>query len=261
MRYEDLRYNERPWPLIFRKDTRTQQTPPMLLHWHEAVELLLIQEGEVQVQSNTETVIARPGEIVCIHSHHLHGYTSVGEKCTYYCLIPAPELVDSAALYQSPLPLVCRDQESVALYRQVVRTLEQEDDFYRELATGLLVQLYVRLVSCGGDQMPGNDRRMTAAVKDALAYIGEHYAEPLDVEGIARSVGVSRYHLCHIFKEVTGKTLSGYWQSLRCDRAKKLLARGVSVAQAAEQCGFSSPEYFTKVYQKHFSVLPRQDKR
>ena len=103
-------------------------------------------------------------------------------------------------------------------------------------------------------------RRMTAAVKEALGYIEVHFAEPLNIEQIARAVGVSRYHLCHVFKEITGKTLAQYWQNVRCAKARKLLKNGASVAEAADRTGFSSAEYFTKVYQKHFSVLPSSDK-
>ena len=260
MRYEDLRYSDEILPIIFRKDSCTRQAPGVLLHWHEAVELLWVVEGRLAAQSNTEYTVAEPGDVLCVHSNHLHGYSAVGEACTYYCLILPAQVIGSERLYQSALPLKSRG-ESAELYRKIVTVLEEKNPFYQELAKSLIVQLYVCLAKEGGRELPGSDRKMTATVKAALGYIEEHYAEELDVEGIARSVGVSRYHLCHIFKEVTGKTLAGYWQNVRCDKAKKMLRAGASVAEAAEQCGFSSPGYFTKVYQKHFSVLPRQEKR
>ncbi len=260
MRYEDLKYSDEILPIIFRKDTRNKSMPLMLMHWHEAVELLLITEGEVLVQSDTETAIARTGDIVCVHSGHLHGYNPVGESCTYYCFILPPEVIGSAQLYQSALPLVHGGQESVALYRRAVEVLEDQPPFYKETAGSLLVQLYVSLATVGGAQLPGNERRMTAAVKGALEYIEAHFDEELDIERIARAVGVSRYHLCHIFKEITGNTPAGYWQSVRCTKARKMLLKGASVAEAAEACGFSSPGYFARVYQKHFSVLPSSDK-
>ncbi len=260
MRYEDLRYSDDILPIIFRKDTRLQGDSTMLLHWHDAVELLLITAGEVLVQSNTETAVAHPNDIVCVHSGHLHGYNPVGEDCTYYCIILPQEMLPSESLYQSPLPLITALPEAVALYQKVIEVLEQKQGFYKEQAHSLLVQLYIALAECGGDQLPGTDRRMTTAVKEALQFIEGHYMEDLDIDRIARVVGVSRYHLCHIFKEVTGQTLSGYWQSVRCGKAKKLLSKGASVAEAAEKCGFSSAGYFCKVYQKHFFVLPSKDK-
>ena len=259
MRYEDLSYRDEILPIIFRKDTRLKSAPPMLMHWHEAVELLWIQEGEVLVQSNTETVTASKGQVVCIHSNHLHSYASVGDKCTYYCVILAPEVVGCQQLYESALPLIS-EGGSARLFAQCVAVLEQQDLFYKQLAKSLLTELYICLAKEQGDQAPGSDRRMTAAVKEALGYIEVHFAEPLNIEQIARAVGVSRYHLCHIFKEITGKTLAQYWQNVRCAKARKLLKNGASVAEAADRTGFSSAEYFTKVYQKHFSVLPSSDK-
>lgn len=260
MRYEDLKYSDEILPIIFRKDVRSKSSPPMLLHWHEAVELLFITEGEVLVQSNTETATAHPGDMVCVHSGHLHGYNPMGERCAYYCLILPPEVIGSQMLYQSALPLVQKGGECISLYRKVVDVLEEQPPFYKELAKSLLQQLYIALVACGGDQLPGTERRMTTTVKAALEYIEAHYNEELDVDRIARAVGVSRYHLCHVFKELTGKTLAGYWQSVRCNKARKLLLTGASVAEAAEASGFSSPGYFARVYQKHYSVLPSNDK-
>ncbi|MBR5782797.1 MAG: helix-turn-helix transcriptional regulator [Clostridia bacterium] len=73
-------------------------------------------------------------------------------------------------------------------------------------------------------------------------------------------MGISRYHLCHIFKIVTGNTASHYWQSVRCEKARRMLRKGHSVAETAEKCGFASPAYFSKVYRKCFSVLPGADK-
>ena len=260
MRYEDLKYSDEILPIIFRKDVRSKSSPPMLLHWHEAVELLLILEGEVLIQSNDETAIAREGDVVCVHSGHLHGYNPVGEKCTYYCLILPYELIGSKQLYETPLPLICNKEDTIRLFQRIVGMLEERPPFFKESARCSIVQLYISLAMAGGDQLPGTERRMTATVKAALEYIEAHYREELDVDCIACAVGVSRYHLCHIFKELTGKTLAGYWQSVRCNKARKMLLSGASVAEAAEACGFSSPGYFARIYQKHYSVLPSQDK-
>ena len=259
MRYEDLNYNDTILPIIFRDDIR-RKDQPMYMHWHEAVELLLMQEGCMKITSDTQRDQVQAGQVACIHSGHLDAYECIGESCRYYCLILPPEVLGSEELYQSTLPLVCRKEEIAELFRQIATALERKEDFYREQVRGMIAQLYVALVREGGNQTVGSDRRMTCAVKEALAYMEQHYAQELNVEQIARAVGVSRYHLCHIFKTITGKTLAQYWQSVRCDKARKMLKKGASVAEAAEACGFCSPGYFTKVYQKHFSVLPSEDK-
>ena len=165
-------------------------------------------------------------------------------------------------MYQSALPRVTDDGEAVDWMKRLVETLTEQAAFYKEKGKGLLTLLYVRLAQISGEEQYGEETRPTPLVKKAVEYLNDHYYQPsVSVEKVAAAVGVSRYHLSHIFKEVTGKTLSGYWQSLRCERAKKLLAQGASVAQAAEQCGFSSQSYFCRAYQKHFGVLPSKDRR
>ena len=259
MRYEDLKYSDDILPIIFRRDERLPSVV-MHLHWHEAVELVLILRGEMYARNNGDSLRVPAGEIVCVHSNHLHCYDPVGESVEYYCFILPSQVIGSRALYQSPLPYHTKDEKSLALYREAVSVMEQKPPFYRETVKGLLMQLYARLANLQGEQTVADDRRMTAAVKAAMAYINEHLAQELDVDRVAEHVGVSRYHLCHLFKTVTGRTLAHYWQTVRCTAARKMLKKGASVAQAAEACGFASPAYFSKVYQKHFSVLPSADK-
>lgn len=259
MRYENLKYSDHILPIIFRQDSR-EPGVSMYMHWHEAVEILLIRQGKMHIVSNSHSAVVSEGQLVCVHSGHLHSYTALEGRCEYYCVILPAEALDWQDLYKSPLPLVSNSTQAAALMEKLAQIMEQCQPFYKEEARAVLAQLYVTLVRQGGGEVVGNERRMTVAVKQAIEYIGVHYAEELQVEQVAAAVGVSSYHLCHIFKAATGHTVSHYWQSVRCDKARAALRKGASVAEAAEQCGFSSPAYFTKVYQKHFSVLPSEDK-
>ncbi len=259
MRYEDLKYSDPILPIIFRRDSR-EPGVSMYMHWHEAVEILLIRKGRMHIVSNSNSAVVEEGQLVCVHGGHLHSYTALEGRCEYDCVILPAEALDSGALYNSPLPLVCNSAQAEALMEQLATTLEHRAPFYKEQARALLAQLYITLVRIGGDEVVGNERRMTVAVKQAIEYMGGHYDQPLSVEEIAAAVGVSSYHLCHIFKAATGQTVSHYLQCVRCDKARAALRKGASVAEAAERCGFGSPAYFTKVYQKQFGVLPSKDK-
>ena len=261
MRYEDLKYSDKILPLILRHDELKKNYHVMYMHWHDAVEILLMTHGKMRIFSGKERAVAEKGQLVCIHSGHLHLYESITEECRYFCLIFPRQALDSQELYQSALPRVTADPEAKKWMEHLVAALRAREPFYREKCRGLLAQLYVRLAFLGGEEMLDDEQRPTRLVKSAMAYLDTHYYRPdICVEKVAAKVGVSRYHLCHVFKEVTGKTLSGYWQGLRCDLARRHLMDGASVAQAAEKAGFASQSYFTRAYYKHFGVLPSKDK-
>lgn len=261
MRYEDLKYVDSILPLIFRDDTLQGDFHEMYMHWHEAVEILYIVEGELRVFSGMEQKMAKQGDLVCIHAGHMHLYESITPRCHYYCLIFPREALDSKELYQSALPRITDDAVAAEWAGQLIEVLLEKPPFYRERARGLLAQLYVRLVGIGGEENLGNEPRPTRLVKNVMEYVSQHYYQPnISIERVAQAVGVSRSHLCHVFKEVTGQSVSSYWQRLRCDQGRRFLLDGYTVAEAAEWSGFSSQSYFCRAYQKHFGVLPSKDR-
>lgn len=264
MRYENLRYGNDILPMIFRYDSLYCHLHSMYFHWHDAVEILWITQGSLRIYNGNNRVAytAKAGELVCVHAGHMHLYEAIDEQCRYYCIIFPQQALDSRALYQSALPRSTDDAVAKAWMEQLVDTLKARAPFYREKGRGLLAQLYVRLAQLGGEEQFGQETRPTLLVKSTMEYINNHFSRSqLNVEQIAAAVGVSRSHLCHTFKAVTGQTVNAYLHALRCDRARRYLQDGATVAVAAERAGFSSHSYFTCAYRRHFGILPSKDRQ
>lgn len=261
MRYQfwQDRDKQRKLPIVFKTDVR----PPRdvyYLHWHKAVEIILVKSGDVFIKNNERTFHGRPNEMYVLHSNHFHSF-QMGEKgCEYDCLIIPKELFPYKEFFQAAMPYMTTDADCIRLYNYAHGLYLQQGPFYEETVLGLLIQLYAGLATLGGEQTVGDERAVNATVRQAMHYIENHYSENLTIEDIANAVNISRHHLCHIFKDVAGITPAHYWQRIRCDEARKLLRHGASVAEAADACGFSSYPYFAKVYQKQFGILPSEDK-
>ena len=58
------------------------------------------------------------------------------------------------------------------------------------------------------------------------------------------------------FKEYCNMTLLDYITLTRIDAAKELLLNGYSVTVASDECGFSSPSYFIKVFRSITGMTP-----
>jgi AraC-like DNA-binding protein len=80
---------------------------------------------------------------------------------------------------------------------------------------------------------------------------------PPSVAALCREVGVSRRRLYQIFKAATGQTMTEFLQQERMRYAAELLSRGAPVALVAEQVGYLDQSSFTKVFKRHYGVLPR----
>jgi signal transduction histidine kinase/AraC-like DNA-binding protein len=95
-------------------------------------------------------------------------------------------------------------------------------------------------------------------VRRAMAYIHEHYAEPLTRGDVARYVGLSERHLTRCFRQEVGVTPITYLNRYRVRRAKTLLESGQKgITEIAMDVGFSSGGYFARVFRQEVGVSPR----
>ena len=98
-----------------------------------------------------------------------------------------------------------------------------------------------------------------------MAYIHEHYAEPISREDMAAYVGVGERHLDRCFCDEAGITPTTYLSRYRIKQAKLLLeSASTSITEVAMSVGFSSSSYFTRVFQSQVGLSPsayRQGKR
>lgn len=92
------------------------------------------------------------------------------------------------------------------------------------------------------------------------AYIEAHYPDSgLSIERLSQHFYVSYFHICHVFKQVTGSTLNKYISSYRLHKAKELLDSGIhSISHIANKVGYEDPNYFSKQFKKTFGVSPNQ---
>jgi signal transduction histidine kinase/AraC-like DNA-binding protein len=93
--------------------------------------------------------------------------------------------------------------------------------------------------------------------RQAMAYIHEHYAEPLTREQIAHQVGLSERHLNRCFNEETGMSIMTYLNRYRVRQAKMLLENGdQSIEEVSVEVGFSSSSYFGRVFRQEIGISP-----
>ena len=96
-------------------------------------------------------------------------------------------------------------------------------------------------------------------VERVRQYIQEHFCEEISLESIAVACGMSKYYLCHVFKENMGVSVFNYLIWLRMEEARRLLATTtLKVSQVGSRVGYADPNYFITAFKKQEGVTPTE---
>jgi AraC-like DNA-binding protein len=109
-------------------------------------------------------------------------------------------------------------------------------------------------VSSSADEQRLRDLALLRKVRDR---IDRDYAQPLDVEALARGVHLSAGHLSREFKRAYGEPPYSYLMTRRIERAMALLRRGdLSVTEVCFEVGCSSLGTFSTRFTELVGISP-----
>jgi len=94
-------------------------------------------------------------------------------------------------------------------------------------------------------------------ISRAKSFIGEHQAESISLDQIAKTLNVSTFYFCKLFKKATGLTFTDYFARTRIERAKNLLLNpNVRISEVAYDCGFLSLTHFNRLFKRSVGKSP-----
>ena len=232
-------------------------------NWHENLELLYFLEGRAAVTSNDLRIEVSAGEIAVINANHIHAITAI-TPIRYIVLIVdrsfclANHFDTNAVRFR---PLLC-DGEIAALFDRLTEEYREEEAAHRvPLIRARVLTIMALLLSRYREEegVPAYSTHLLASIKSALGYIHAEYQHPLTLAGLAATAGISKYYLAREFRRLTGMTVVGYLNSLRCEKAKPLLSEGSeSIEEVARAVGFSGATYFARVFKECVGMLPSE---
>ena len=126
-------------------------------------------------------------------------------------------------------------------------------------ALALIFERHRRLNQQRKTTLPQEDKEML----DSLArYIGDHFADELSIETLAKIGCMGTTKLKKAFKLYFGCTVAEYIQRVRIDHAEHLLAyTELPVGEVAKAVGYSAAGHFAKLFADSKGILPMEYRR
>ena len=154
------------------------------------------------------------------------------------------------------------DALTIEVFRRYVDLLHDPADA-RVLGASIRRELHYRLLrASSGSMLRALLHRGSHAsnVARAIARLREKFRERMEMDALARSVGMSPSSFYRHFKDVTATTPLQYQKNLRLTEARRLLrGGGHSVATAAFAVGYESASQFSREFSRTFGAPPRSE--
>lgn len=243
-------------------------------HWHSDIELLLVLEGTLAINSLPDTPIARAQDMILFNSYETHRLTCTSGKG----LVLAVQF--SSSFCRSYYPsfeytyfsqnLLCSGSKYTALQNLMV---EMASSFFREpeyfslhcigLLNLLAEQLLIHLPYSLLDQQERSSREKNIfKMQNILNHIEKHYTEKLLLSDISKLEGLSLHYLSHLFKKTLGISFQSYMKQLRFEKALNLLTEtDSSILDICIASGFSDIKYLNQLSDEYFGCTPGQYRR
>lgn len=246
-------------------------------HWHRELEIFYMRRGALQYHLPSGTVTFSEGQGGFINTNVLHKTTCApGSPCIQEEQQFSPEFVGVNSLilrkYVQPIlsapgiPFVKFDPEQPE-HSPILQALCECFRLYEERPEGYELELQQRMLAFwkglhaliraahGSGRAAADDHR----IKQMLAFIAEHYSEPVQLEDIAASAYMSVRACGRCFQLQLGTTPVAYLMDYRTQQAGRLLDNtSLPIGEIALQCGFCSSSYFARIFREKTAMTPGQ---
>ncbi|WP_158798855.1 AraC family transcriptional regulator [Pedobacter sp. L105] len=147
--------------------------------------------------------------------------------------------------------------EMLTLYNKLIDLVRASSVGYPQQIAGVTIQL-LGLVSTVARYNERADDPIGKLIAKAKFILQESYKNSVDMEQLAFELPMGYSSFRKAFKNITGQSPNQYHLNLRLERAKHLLMMtNLNINEIADQTGFESVFYFSKLFKKKQGISPR----
>lgn len=221
------------------------------IHTHDFFELYIHLNGFPRLYVDNKIVTLQRGSLMIFPPFVMHGIISQDTIRNYERVVL---FISSGMLHQLGQGLLPLEQRLLDCTRRTGYHYQLDEETL-SLCTSCIDRVTQEAPMLQSAQ-PSPD-----TIQRVMAYINEHYAQPLTLEEIADAFFISKSYLSHEFVRYTNTSVYEYIQFRRICGAKLLIASGVSLTDAAFQSGFNSYSSFLRTFRKTVGISPTDFQR
>ena len=249
-------------------------------HWHEEIELLVITNGNALIHLGGAVYPVRENSICIIPSNQLHLLTCeryqrldffaivfhmdflrsmnsdiVQKKYleTYFANGAACRVIHPAEVWEQQM-LQC-----LCSIREAFHAREYAYELFIKIR--LLEVLHLLVTNAAHDQntVENISDHRAVTVKSMMEYLRRNYDSDITLEQLEKEFGLSKGHICRLFKSITYMTPFAYLNYYRINQSVDFLEHSDDeISLIATKSGFNNISYYNRTFRKYMHMTPSE---
>ena len=171
-----------------------------------------------------------------------------------------PSLLTHLNLNELSIFRLNRTEKLDSLFYSMHDALHADPLFGNYVASGILYEFLIEFYRVTSSRE--TPAASSGVIRKAVKYVDDHYRFQITLEELCDICGVSKQHLCLLFRTTLHTRPMEYIAKRKLQAAKELLTgTSMTVEEIAEEVGFCTASYFCKVFKRYEGLTPKQFKR
>ena len=220
--------------------------------------LVLLTEGEIEYFFSHGSVLAKRGTLLLLPGNMPYSGIRRTENVAYFVLDFKCQSDDMVEKLAGPTALTPEN------YDKLVSDFSEISELWKKQQIDVHFKIKAFLYSTLCEVLANRaEQRSGEPVYNVLSYIVAHLSEPwLTVHSLCEKFYISESQLRRNVIKATGYTPNEYICMLRINLAKnELIHTAKTVKTIAEECGFTSPYYFSRSFHARIGTSPKEYRR
>jgi Transcriptional regulator containing an amidase domain and an AraC-type DNA-binding HTH domain len=236
-------------------------------HWHNALELIYIISGELEVTIANEAELLKQGDFTVINSTVVHSTKCLRGNEAILLQIPHSFLKRYIPNFDSLIFQINNHSQNDNKKPELMRIKEifnrmrflQESDStsaylqFQNLLFDLIYHLYQNF-SIEMKHLDYNKRaKNLAKLKPIIEYTERYYTKPITINEISGIAALQPKYFCRFFKTSMGSTYIEYLNELRLSYIyRDLISTNIPLVRLLEIHGFTNYKLFRRMFRERF---------
>ncbi len=243
------------------------------MHFHPEAEIMRVESGQVLCLCGQERLTLGVGDIIFVNGHTAHRImpSDSPSQCSFMWFdtdfYTAAENSGGGNLKDflkrsGGMPYVVlkksENGEVSCLLDKISEEFSGGKKAYELCIRAHFFELAAILCRMGVIAVDNVDKKQISKIIPMTEYIDNNFRNKILLGDIAKYANIDKYYLCKLFKSICGATVVEYINFVRLLNAQDLLeGTAEPIAEIAFECGFSSVQYFNRVFKKYRDCSPR----